>query len=305
VSVIIPAYNRAEMLRRALASVFSQEPALPDEVIVVDDGSDDDTAGVAAEMGARVVRHPRNLGLSAARNSGLRVARHSWVALLDSDDEWLPDHLAELWKLRGEHVLVTGSALHCGEDPAADRYAGPLSRDPVVLRSGDRLVYPSNIIPVSASMFRRELALEVGGFRPYRGVVEDFDMWLRLLERGTAVCSPHVSVIYHVHAAQMSSQDTRTMQLAHADAARAHLERAGGSRVPLERSHAVAAWDNLGDAWAAGEYRRAARWGAYIAARPQRIIGLVGILAKRYRVRRRSAALRGAGVGRGGRGLAL
>jgi glycosyltransferase involved in cell wall biosynthesis len=305
VSVIIPAYNRAEMLRRALSSVFLQEPVLPDEVIVVDDGSDDDTAGVAAEMGARVVRHPTNLGLSAARNSGLRVARHTWVALLDSDDEWLSDHLAGLWKLRGEHVLVTGSALHCGEDPAADRFAGPLARGPVVLRSGDRLVYPSNIVPVSASMFRRELALEVGGFRPYRGVVEDFDMWLRLLERGTAVCSPHVSVIYHVHAAQMSRQDTRTMQLAHADAAQAHLERAGGSRVPLERSHAVFAWDNLGDAWTAGEYRRAARWGAYIVARPQRIIGLVGVLAKRYLVRRRSAALRGAGVGRGGRGLAL
>lgn len=305
VSVIIPAYNRAEMLRRALSSVWSQRPHPPDEVIVVDDGSDDATAAVGVEMGAKVLRHGANRGLSAARNTGLSHARHAWVALLDSDDEWLPHHLAGLWKLRGDHVLVTGSAIHCSDDPAADRFAGPVTRVPLVLRSGDRLVYPSNIIPVSASMFRCALALEVGGFRAHRGVVEDLDMWLRLLERGTAVCSPLVSVIYHVHAGQMSGQDLRTMQLAHADAAQAHLERAGGSRIPLERAQAVAAWDNLGDAWGAGERGKAARWGLFIVARPQRVVGLLGILAKRYRVRRRSAALRRAGVGRGVRDLAL
>ena len=302
ITVIIPAYNRAEMLRRAIASVFSQDPALPDEVIVVDDGSEDATADVATEMGAEVIRHPRNLGLSAARNTGLRAARHEWVALLDSDDEWLPHHLAGLWELRGDHVLVTGSALHCGADPAADRFAGPVTRGPLVLRSGDQLVYPSNIIPVSASMFRGELALDAGGFRPHRGVAEDFDMWLRLLEKGTGVCSPDVSIIYHVHAGQMSVQDLRTMQLGHEEAAEAHLERIGGSRVALQRSQAVAAWDNLRDALQAGKHRRAARWGAYIAARPQRIAGLVGILIKRYRVRRRSAALRSAGIGRGAPG---
>jgi GT2 family glycosyltransferase len=296
--VIIPAYNRAAMLPRALESVWAQRPALPAEVIVVDDGSADETAAVAAEMGAKVIRHPQNLGLSAARNTGLRAASHSWVALLDSDDEWLPHHLESLRALCGDHVLVTGSALHCGSDPAADRFAGPVSSNPVVLRSGDQLVYPSNIIPVSASMLRRELALDVGGFRPHRGVAEDFDMWLRLLERGTAVCSPEVSIIYHVHAGQMSAQDLRTMQLGHAEAAQAHLQRTGGSRIPLERSEAVAAWDNLRDALDAREHRRAVRWGVYIAARPQRIVGLLGILVKRYRVRRRSAALRRAGIGR-------
>ena len=124
-------------------------------------------------------------------------------------------------------------------------------------------------------------------------------MWLRLLERGTGVCSPVVGIIYHVHAGQMSAQDVRRMQLGHEEAAEAHLQRIGGSRVTLERSQAVAAWDNLRDALEAGEPRRAARWGAYIVARPQRIVGLLGIFLKRYRVRRRSAALRSAGIGRG------
>jgi Glycosyl transferase family 2 len=299
IAVIIPAYNRAEMLRRSLASAFAQEPAPPDQVIVVDDGSRDDTAAVAEEMGASVIRHPRNLGLSAARNTGLRAARHEWVALLDSDDEWLSHHLAGLWTLRAEHVLVTGSSLHCGADPAADRFAGPVTRSPLVLRTGEQLVYPSNIIPVSASMFRRQLALEAGGFRAHEGVVEDFDMWLRLLERGTGICSPRVSVIYHVHDGQMSRQDVHTMHSAHAQAAAAHLERVGGSRVPLQRHEAVVAWDNLREALRAHRRRQAASCARFLLARPQRVIGLIGLLGRRYRVRRRSVALRRAGVGRG------
>ena len=298
VTVIIPAYNRAEMLRRALRSVFAQEPAPPDQVIVVDDGSKDDTAAVAEELGASVIRHPRNLGLSAARNTGLRAARHDWVALLDSDDEWLPHHLAGLWELRADHVLVTGSSLQCGADPAADRFAGPVTRHPLVLCSGRQLVYPSNIIQVSAAMLSRRLALEVGGFRAHEGVVEDFDMWLRLLEHGTGVCSPRVSVIYHVHDAQMSRQDLRTMHIAHAQAAAAHVQRVGGSRVPLQRREAVVAWDNLREALRARRRRQAAGWARFLLARPQRVIGLIGLLARRYRVRRRSVALRSAGVGR-------
>ena len=301
ISVIVPAYNRADMLGRALSSVLSQEPSPADEVIVVDDGSDDDTARVATEMGVKLIRHPQNLGLSAARNTGLLAARHSWVALLDSDDEWLPDHLAGLWALRGDHVLLAGSSIQCGEDPAADRFAGPVTQEPMVLRSGDQLIYPSNIIPVSASMFQRELALEVGGFRAHRGVVEDLDMWLRLLERGTGLCSPRVSIVYHLHAGQMSMQDLGTMHRGHAEAAEAHLDRVGGSRAPLLRREGVAAWDNLRLALSAGELSEAARRAGDIAARPQRARGVIDVLAQRYRVRRRSAALREAGVGRGHR----
>ena len=298
VCVIVPAYNRAGMLRRSLASVWEQKPALPASVIVVDDGSDDDTAAVAAEMGATVVRHARNEGLSAARNSGLRAAAEPWVALLDSDDEWLSHHLATVWPLRAGHVLVAGSAIHCGEDPRADRFAGPLTRRPLVLRRGEQLIYPSNVVPVSAALFKRELALTAGGFRPHHGVVEDLDMWLRLLQQGTAVCSPRVTIIYHRHAGQMSARDQRTMQLGHLAAAEAHLRRAGGSRPALERFEGVAAWDNLRDALEQRRRLAALRWAAYAAARPRRVLGVAGLLAKRYRVRRRSATLRRAGVGR-------
>ena len=92
VTVVIPAWNRARELPAALASV-ARQTAQPAEVVVVDDGSTDRTAEVAAAHGARVVRHEENRGVSAARNSGIAAASHDWIAFVDSDDEWLPRHL--------------------------------------------------------------------------------------------------------------------------------------------------------------------------------------------------------------------
>jgi glycosyltransferase involved in cell wall biosynthesis len=92
ISVVIPAYNAAHFLPRSLASVFAQTVA-PHEVIVVDDGSTDNTGEVAASFGARVIRQ-ENLGLAAARNTGIQHASGEWIALLDADDSWEPEKLA-------------------------------------------------------------------------------------------------------------------------------------------------------------------------------------------------------------------
>lgn len=284
------------MLERALNGVWSQRPNLPAEVIVVDDGSDDNTAEVATKLGAKVVRHPQNRGLSAARNTGLHATSHPWVALLDSDDEWLPHHLAHLWGLRGSHALVAGSALRCGIDPAGDRFHGPTTSKPLVLHSGDQLVYPENMIPVSASMFKRDVAVEVGGFQDRHGVVEDLDLWLRMLAHHTGICSPRVGIIYHVHGGQMSSE-LPLMLRGHFAASEAHRERTDGSRLPLQRWEGVAAWCKMHEALATGQRRQLARWGLYIVSRPRRIRGSLGIMAVRYQSIRRAAALRAAGVG--------
>ena len=112
ISVVIPAYNRARLLERALRSVQSQRPLRPAQVIVVDDHSTDDTPEVAKALGAELIRHERNLGgNAAARDTGLRAARHDWVALLDDDDEWLPHHLATLWPLTQDSILVASSCV--------------------------------------------------------------------------------------------------------------------------------------------------------------------------------------------------
>src|ERR1017187_7936626 len=98
VSVVIPTYNRARILPRAVKSVVSQ--TLEDwELLVVDDGSADDTEQVVAAFGdSRIhyIRHERNRGQSAAQNTGIRASRGTYVAFLDSDDEWLPEKLAKV-----------------------------------------------------------------------------------------------------------------------------------------------------------------------------------------------------------------
>ena len=292
ISVVIPAYNRAHMLESAVASAWSQSPASPTEVIVVDDGSDDDTAAVAERLGATVIRHPRNLGLAAARNTGVEAATCHWVALLDSDDEWLPHHLAHLWELRGGHAIVAGSALRCGIDSAGDRIQGPAGSKPKVLRSPDQLLHPGNLIPVSAAMVRRDAAIAAGGFQAHRGVVEDLDLWLRILERETAVCSPRIGIVYRLHDEQMSGADQRTMQLAHLDAGEAHVKRSNGSRKPLRRFEGVAAWDNMRAALRAGERWTAVRWGTEIFKDPQRLRGAIEVLLHRFVLRRRASRLK-------------
>src|SRR5580704_10336845 len=85
ISVVIPAYNATPFLARCLKSVFAQT-LKPEEVIVVDDKSTDNTAAMAEALGAKVVRREINGGLSAARNSGIQNASNEWIALLDADD---------------------------------------------------------------------------------------------------------------------------------------------------------------------------------------------------------------------------
>ncbi|MGA2928733.1 MAG: glycosyltransferase, partial [Solirubrobacteraceae bacterium] len=294
VCVVIPALDRAAMLPRCLASVWSQRPYLPEEVIVVDDGSQDDTAAVAARLGARVIRHARNLGLAAARNSALEATACEWVAFLDSDDEWLPAHLAHLWHLRDGHSLVGSSVLCCGADGGADRFHGPVKRKPLVLDSPDPLIATYNVFTVSACMIRRELALALGGFRPVWGV-EDFDLWVRALEQHSGICSPQVTVIYHVHDEQMSGQAQRMLR-GHREVGEGHRARTGASRALLARWEGVAAWDTMRSALAAGQRRAALVRGLAVLGGSQRILGLALLLRSRFIGRRLSAR-----VGRDGK----
>ncbi len=96
ISVIVPTYNRTEPLLRALHSILEQSrPA--DEIIVVDDGSEEDVAAVLAPLGDQITLiRQDNAGVAAARNTGVAVARGTWLTFLDSDDIWLPERLAVL-----------------------------------------------------------------------------------------------------------------------------------------------------------------------------------------------------------------
>ena len=96
VTVVVPTYNRARLICRAIDSILNQT-RLPSQILVVDDGSTDNTAATLASYGGHLEYvWQENAGASVARNLGVAHARHPWVAFLDSDDYWCPEHLARI-----------------------------------------------------------------------------------------------------------------------------------------------------------------------------------------------------------------
>jgi hypothetical protein len=181
VSVILPTYQRRELVKRAVASVLSQTYR-DFELIVVDDGSTDSTAEALAPLGSRL-RYvwQQNRGVAAARNAGLRLARGSIVAFIDSDDCWLPDHLAIVTAVLArepEAVLVSTAPRHViggRADPAKARLWQPL---PV-------LFFANPVGAIIAVAARRD-ALEAAGYFDERlPVHEDGELWVRLAFQGS------------------------------------------------------------------------------------------------------------------------
>ena len=157
-----------------------------------------------------------------------------------------------------------------------------------MLRSPDSLV-AYNMFAASACMLRRDVAVAVGGFHEWWGV-EDFDLWVRVLEKHSAICSPAVTVLYHVHGEQVSS-DFRRMHGGHREVVRAHLQRTNGSLLALERWEAIAAWDSMRALLALDRPRAAVRHVPGFVRSRHRIIGLSMLLWSRFLSRRRTAEI--------------
>jgi glycosyltransferase involved in cell wall biosynthesis len=192
ISVVVPAYNAAHFLPRSLGSVFAQT-LKPDEVIVVDDGSTDNTSAVAAELGATVV-HRTNGGISAARNTGIRSASGDWIALLDADDCWAPEKLErQVSCIQSDTVVV---------------YTGVRFVDKRGIRGELSAMAPSvamkvlryrNPIAQSTTLVKRDALLRLGGYREDISACEDWELWVRLQKIGKfeAVSAPLMD--YYLH----------------------------------------------------------------------------------------------------------
>src|SRR3954469_1018376 len=295
VSVVIPAYNRPEMVARAVRSALGQRPLPPAEVIVVDDCSTDHTGRAAREAGARVIRHERNRGEGAARNTGIAAATQPWIGLLDSDDEWLPGCLATLWPLRDGHILAGGAQIRCGTDPRDDRYAGIPGSRPQVLRNPEVLLYPENFIAASGTIVKRDVVRAVGAYAEGLRHGADLDLWLRVLERGTGVVVAAPVVLYHLHEGQVTN-DQDGMWEGHQRIMRHYADRPWASPATFERWQGVLAWDGMRHAMRRRSLRDATRHGSALLADPRRVAGAAGLLVVRQRLRRRSGM-----IGRDGR----
>lgn len=180
VSVVIPTFNRASVLPRAIESVLAQTfPAA--EVIVVDDGSTDESLAVLEQFQNQITLFElgSNNGVSRARNFGIQHARSRWIALLDSDDYWLPDKLLKQVEF---HLLHPDLRIS--------------QTDEIWIRNGKRVnprhkhtklggwifeeCLPLCIVSPSAVVFEKSLWTEMGGFDETLPVCEDYDLWLRI-----------------------------------------------------------------------------------------------------------------------------
>jgi glycosyltransferase involved in cell wall biosynthesis len=259
VSVVIPTRNRRRRLCVALRSALAQQ-AVALEVVVVDDGSQDDTSEMVrglADARVRLVRHESPLGESGARNRGIAEARGRWVAFLDDDDLWAPQKLSR----QLQALLRSGRDwAYCGEvmvdsDLRILNGASPPSPGEV-MQSLER----HNSVPAGASnvIVNSKLLSRVGWFDEALKRTADWDMWLRLARMGPPdwVCSPLVAIC--IHSGNMS-RDMPVM-FRELDV----LGRRYGIRIDRARHYRWAAWTALleGQRWQAVRYyARAVRQG--------------------------------------------
>jgi glycosyltransferase involved in cell wall biosynthesis len=205
VSVILPVYNGALYLAGAMRSVLTQSTR-PDEIIVVDDGSTDDSAAVVSSLSAASLVpihyiHQANQGPAAARNAGLAAAGGDYIAFQDADDRWLPDKLA-----------VQVSLLQCHVNAQAVIGYTQLIFEPDSHHASANFVgRPGLIMLLQASLFRRTLFDQVGGFDPALHGDEDIEWFLRALEQSIEiVVHPEIVVTYRRHAANLTGSLQRS-----------------------------------------------------------------------------------------------
>ncbi|MBK9120620.1 MAG: glycosyltransferase [Phycisphaerales bacterium] len=211
ISVIIPTYNRAALLPRALDSVLQQTQADLCDIFVVDDGSTDDTPQVLAAYGSRVTcLRQRNRGAGAARNAAIRACHHEFVAFLDSDDRWLPEKVeSQLDALARfpEAGFVAGEARGVRPDGTiVPRDWVGLRRD-VPLDLGP-LLFERNPFATPAMFVRRALLARTGLFRTCLRWAQDYDLWLRMACRAPGILQGRLVAEYALGAQESLSSSS-------------------------------------------------------------------------------------------------
>lgn len=209
VSVVVPTRDRPGLLRQSVRSALRQE-SVRLEVIVVDDAGAERAAEALTDLDdrrVRLIRHPEQRGVAAARNTAIAAASGEWVAFLDDDDLWAPAKLRAQLDAASERdaQLVYGTALMFDE----------LVRSTVVLAVPppddlERALHVScSFGPPSCVMVRTDVARAVGGFDERFSVLADWDMWLRTSARARAAACAEVVVGYRRHARNMSAEWAR------------------------------------------------------------------------------------------------
>lgn len=237
-SVVIPAHNAARTIERALRSVLVQEIS-PAEIIVVDDGSSDGTADLAAAFGngaVRVLRLKQCGGAANARNRGIDAGRGELIAFLDADDEWCPGKLVRQTALLQANPamdfvscgarLIAPDGQDCG-----NLYPG---RPPARGREAWRVLLAYNFIATPSVVVRRQALAAAGPFNTALKVGEDQDMWIRLAVAGEVGYVDDMLVRVHETPNSLSSGNFQDQLVYTLPMIRRHLNRQRGRLTPGE-----------------------------------------------------------------------
>jgi glycosyltransferase involved in cell wall biosynthesis len=200
ITVIIPTRNRCNLLQQTMTAVLRQQDVTLD-VIVVDDGSTEDTWSTITRVGdtrVRLLRHERTTGVSTARNDGANAATGEWLAFCDDDDLWAPDKLSrQLSAARSANSSwAYGGAVQINDALSVLAGTPPLTPELLVAR-----LPRSNVLPGGSSnaIVRADLFREAGGWDPTLMNLADWDLWIRLAKRAVPVCVPEPLVGYRIH----------------------------------------------------------------------------------------------------------
>ena len=214
VTAVIPAYNAERLIARCLDSILAQTVPVA-EIIVIDDGSTDQTLAVASAYPHPVRCFTReNLGLSHARNTGIRAARTEWIAFLDADDTWKPAKIERQLLAAEQHpeagVFYTDASVTTPEGAVLGRYLE--GKDAATGWVFDRLLSSVFALP-STLMIRRSTLMEAGLFREDLKRAEDYDLLLRLARLSQFQLVPEELTLYERQENSLS-RNSREMSLA-------------------------------------------------------------------------------------------
>jgi len=223
ISAVIPTYNSAKFITSAIASIHAQTVPI-DEIVIVDDGSTDDTERVVAGLKGNIVYYKQsNQGPSVARNKAIEIATGDWIALLDADDQWTPNKT----KLQISALNITPS-LHFifGDEAEVDvdgNVITPSSLDKHNLLSELKRIsgqpipnalaalVNKNFVPTSSAMFRRDTAIELGLFDTSIRFGEDLELWAKIAARYPVACVTDALILRRKHSESATTATERML----------------------------------------------------------------------------------------------
>ena len=210
ISVVIPCFNQGHFLAAAIRSVRPAERG-PVEIIVVDDGSTDNTRNVAAQWPV-IYRHQPNSGLASSRNLGLAESKGKFIVFLDADDMLAPGALqigASALEAHLECAFATG---RCVMMDASGRLQPTPEQPPLSRDAYSELLRHNYIWMPAMAMFRRNAVMELGGFNPGEHAAADYDLYLRVARFWPGHDHAAIVSYYRQHGANMSADASRMLR---------------------------------------------------------------------------------------------